>query len=136
MRRSEIVGAVVLLAAMGCSEPCDPYAQLDVSEIKCNTHRAAAGLPACMYALERFLAKREFRIVNVIAAEDGTNETERLFVIHTRSDPRWPAASDMIVAPLDGPINDKRLIVVTLRSGKGQRLYVVQPYTSGGRAKD
>jgi hypothetical protein len=125
MRRSEGVRVALLVVAMGCNDP-DPFVPLGVTEVKCNTHQDAIGMPACAHALQHFLKNYPNRIVQVVAAEDGTAETERLFVIYTRSDPRWPAASDMVVRTLRDPIDDKRSIVITLRWEKGQSLYVVR----------
>jgi hypothetical protein len=125
MRRSERVGVVILLVVTACGEP-DPFVPLGVVEVKCNTHQDTAGTPACAHALEHFLANYSSRIVQVVAPEDGTAETERLFVIYTRSDQRWPLASDMNVLPVEEPIEDKRSIVITLRWSKGRSLYVVR----------
>jgi hypothetical protein len=126
MRRSEGVRVALLVVVTGCSEP-DPFVPLGVAEVKCNTHQDARAMPACAHALQHFLANCPYRIVQVVTAEDGTAETERLFVVYTRDDPRWPAASDMVVRRFEGPIKDKRLIVITLRWAKGQSLYVAFP---------
>lgn len=117
---------LLMLAIGGCGDGSRPLPPLDVSEVKCNTHRDAAGMPACVHALDAFLAERSVRVVQVVAADDGTDETERLFVVHTRSDPRWPLASELGVSRLTEANEDDRAIVFTLRTGKRLRLYRVR----------